>query len=89
MKFIRKVSPKLTHELSIGRIQLLFEWLEGLRSTEELPFDNFRMVAGSGSDLTSKPTWTCQDTLCELLLNRLRQPQQTEGQLTFTRSSRS
>jgi hypothetical protein len=47
MELIRKVSSKFTHELLVCRIQLLFEWLEGLRSIGELPFDNFRMAAVS------------------------------------------
>jgi len=72
MKFIRKISPKFTHELSVTRIQLLLEWLEGLRRTEELPFNNFCMVAGPRSNLTFKPARTCQDTLPNHLVNPLR-----------------
>ena len=71
MKPVRKVSLKFTHELSVSRIQLLFKWLEGLRSAEELPFDNVRVVAGSRSDLTFKPTRACQDTLRDLLVDKL------------------
>lgn len=71
MELIRKVSSKFTHELLVGRIQLLFEWLEGSRSIEELPFDDFRMVAGSGGYLAFKPVWACQDTLHEPLVSGL------------------
>jgi hypothetical protein len=71
VELIRKVSSKFTHELSVGRIQLLFEWLEGLRSIEELPLDNFRTVAGSGGYPAFKPVWTCQDTLHDHLVNGL------------------
>lgn len=71
MKLIRKVSSKFTHELPVGRIHLLFEWFKGLRSAEELPFDNIRTVAGSGSNLAFKPARARQDTLREHLVNRL------------------
>ena len=65
MKLIRKVPSKFTHELVVSRIQLLLEWLKDLRSSEELPFDDFRMVDGPRSNLTFKPTRTRQDTLRE------------------------
>lgn len=71
MKLVREVLPKFTYELSISRIQLLFKWFEGLSSTEEFPFDNFRVVAGSGCDITFEPARACQDTLREPLVNRL------------------
>jgi len=71
MKLIRKIPPKFAHELSVGRIQLLFERLEGISSSEEFPFDNFRTMARSGSDFTFKPARTCQDTLRDLSINQL------------------
>ena len=69
MELIRKVSPNFTHELSVSRIQLLFEWLEALRSSEELPLDDSCMVAGPRSNLASKSAWACQKTLRECPVN--------------------
>ena len=57
---LAEVYPR-TH--SVTRIQLLFEWFEGFRGTEELPFDSFCMVVGPKSDLAFEPAWTCQDTV--------------------------
>ena len=71
MKLIRKVPPKITHKLPVIRIQLVFEWLEGLSSSEKFPFDKFCMVARSRSDLAFKSARTCQDTLRDLLINRV------------------
>ena len=71
VKLICKVSPKFAHEFVVSRIQLLLEWLEDLRSSEELPFDNFRMLSGPRSNLTFKSTWTRQETLRECLINLL------------------
>lgn len=89
MKLVREILPKFIHELSISRIQLLFERLKVLSSTEEFPFDDFCMVAGSGSDLTFKPVRACQNTLRKLLVNKLRHSLEAWGTPTFTESLRS
>ena len=89
MKLVREVSPKFIHKLCISRIQLLFERLKVLSGTEEFLFDDFCMVAGSGSDLTFKPIRTCQNTLRKLLVNKLGHSLETWGTPTFTKSLRS
>lgn len=71
MKLFREVSAKFIHEISISRSQLLFERLKDLSSTEKFPFDDFYVVAGSGSDLTFKSARSCQNTLRKLLVNKL------------------
>jgi hypothetical protein len=89
MKLVREVPPNFIYELSISRIQLLFERLKDLRNAEKFPFDHFRMVAGSGSDLTFKPARTCQNTLRKLLVNKLGHSLGAWGSPTFTKSPRS
>jgi len=69
VELIRKIPSELSHKLSIGQTKLLFKWLEDLCGIEELSFDNFRMVAGSRSNLAFKPTRACQDTLRERRVN--------------------
>jgi len=89
MELIRKISSKFTHELSVGRVQLLFKWLENLRSIEELPFDNFRMVTRSRGDFTFEPARTCQDALRKYPINQLERSWKEGTSLTFTKSLRS
>jgi len=89
MKLIREVSSKFTHELSVGQTQLLFKWLENLRSIEELAFDSFRVATRSRGNLTFERARTCQDALRECVVNQLERSWNAGRSLTFTKSLRS
>ena len=89
MKLIHKVSSKFTHKFFVGRVQLLFEYLESLRGAEEFPFDNLRTVSRSRGNFAFKPARPCQNTLYECLVSQLECSQKAERRLTFTKSLRS